>query len=230
MLSISRPGCCSPNGARCGLTGRSGALSGHLAYMGFTSATVPLFLGKPASRFGRPLSLQASLEPRRDDFEKTEPNKTGGSKSLRIVLVAFQNMWFHGFPLSPENIAHGLETGIYLPNLSFPYSKKKSLDERTFLMYASEPQLFSYSDLSTITPWLTPETCHEYARAGLFAPRFPVNHAEPDTTHMNIYDLMALTAVQQVLRCGVLCDLFRFLYHRFTNGSNLRRLASNNYI
>ncbi len=59
------------------------------------------------------------------------------------------------------------------------------------------------------SPWLTPEACQGLARAGLFSPRLPLSDTEPDTPHFSLYDLIALTAVQQVLRCGISASRFR---------------------
>ena len=46
-------------------------------------------------------------------------------------------------------------------------------------MNPCEEQLFSYSDIATVAPWLTPEACQELARAGLFSPRMLLAKLNP---------------------------------------------------
>ena len=72
-----------------------------------------------------------------------------------------------------------------------------------------EEQLFSYADLPLLTPWLSQETCREFAAAGLFTPRKVHHGPDADSRHMNLYDLIALSSVQQLLRCGITADKLR---------------------
>ena len=72
-----------------------------------------------------------------------------------------------------------------------------------------EEQLFSYADLPLLTPWLSQETCREFAAAGLFTPRKVHHGPDADSRHMNLYDLIALSSVQQLLRCGITADQLR---------------------
>jgi hypothetical protein len=66
-----------------------------------------------------------------------------------------------------------------------------------------EDKLFSYSDLPTVAPWLNGETRWQLTRAGLFAPRMVRQETDPENPCMYVYDFIALTAMQQLLRCGI---------------------------
>jgi len=80
-------------------------------------------------------------------------------------------------------------------------------------MTYSEDKLFSYSDLPTVAPWLNEETCRQLTRAGLFTPRRVRRETDPETPCMYLYDFIALTAMQQLLRCGIsLVQLRKALY------------------
>jgi len=80
-------------------------------------------------------------------------------------------------------------------------------------MTYSEDKLFSYSDLPTVAPWLNEETCCQLTRAGLFTPRMVRRETDPETPCMYLYDFIALTAMQQLLRCGIsLAQLRKALY------------------
>jgi hypothetical protein len=64
-------------------------------------------------------------------------------------------------------------------------------------------QLFSYEDLPLVVPWLSKGACRDFAAAGLFTPRIIRREIDPSTPCMYLYDLIALTAIRQVLRCGI---------------------------
>jgi hypothetical protein len=66
-----------------------------------------------------------------------------------------------------------------------------------------EDKLFSYSDFPTVAPWLSEETCRQLTRAGLFTPRRVRQETDPEIPCMYIYDFIALTAMRQLLRCGI---------------------------
>ena len=66
-----------------------------------------------------------------------------------------------------------------------------------------EDKFFSYSDLPTVAPWLNEETCRQLSQAGLFTPRRVRQETDPETPCMYVYDFIALTAMQQLLRCGI---------------------------
>jgi hypothetical protein len=76
-------------------------------------------------------------------------------------------------------------------------------------MTPCEDELFSYSDLPTVAPWLSKETCQLFREAGLFTPRMVQQETDPETPHMSLYDLIAVTALHQLLRCGVTVDQLR---------------------
>jgi hypothetical protein len=71
-----------------------------------------------------------------------------------------------------------------------------------------EEQLFSYADLTFVAPWLSEEACRELSAAGLFTPRIFYT-TDDDSRCMNVSDLIALTATQQALRCGISADQLR---------------------
>lgn len=66
-----------------------------------------------------------------------------------------------------------------------------------------QDRLFSSADLPRIAPWLSEETFRELAAAGLFTPRIVRQQINPHVPCMNLYDLIALTATRQLLRCGI---------------------------
>ncbi|MGO9117265.1 MAG: hypothetical protein ACLQPD_06590 [Desulfomonilaceae bacterium] len=70
-------------------------------------------------------------------------------------------------------------------------------------MTPCEEQFFSYSDLPRVAPWLNRETCQQLTRAGLFTPRMVREETGPENPCMYVYELIALTAMQQLLRCGI---------------------------
>jgi len=70
-------------------------------------------------------------------------------------------------------------------------------------MISSEDELFSYSDLPLITPWLNEKSCRQLTEEGLFTPRRVLQASDSDSRHMNLYDLIALTSIRQVLRSGI---------------------------
>jgi len=72
-----------------------------------------------------------------------------------------------------------------------------------------EEQLFSCADFPLVTHWLSTEICQELMAAGLFTPRMVQQDIDPQAPCMNLYDLIALTAIQQVLRCGITVDRLR---------------------
>jgi len=76
-------------------------------------------------------------------------------------------------------------------------------------MISYEDELFSYSDLPLITPWLKEKSCRQLTEEGLFTPRRVLQASDSDSRHMNLHDLIALTSIQQVLRCGITADQLR---------------------
>lgn len=103
--------------------------------------------------------------------------------------------------VSPESVFQAQSTIFYPPRR-----------KETF-MTTCEDRLFSYPDLPLITPWLTRETCEELRAAGLFTPRIVRHETEPEIPYMNVYDLIALTSVQQLLRSGITADQLRMVLH-----------------
>jgi hypothetical protein len=93
-------------------------------------------------------------------------------------------------------------------------------------MIPYEEQLFSYSDLVAIVPWLSEETCRQLTQAGLFTPRIVRQETDSEIPCMYVYDFIALTAMQQLLRCGTsqtqlrkaLYDTSSFRCDDFSNG------------
>jgi hypothetical protein len=76
-----------------------------------------------------------------------------------------------------------------------------------------EYKLFSYSDLPTVAPWLHEESCRQLSQAGLFTPRKVRREMDPETRFMYVYDFIALSVMQQLLRCGIsLAQLRQALY------------------
>jgi hypothetical protein len=73
----------------------------------------------------------------------------------------------------------------------------------------SEEQLFSCANLSLVAPWLSREICRELAATGLFTPRMLHGKTDPESPHMNLYDLIVLTAIQQLLRSRITVDQLR---------------------
>jgi hypothetical protein len=69
----------------------------------------------------------------------------------------------------------------------------------------NEP-LFSYTDLPLLAPWLTGEICRELTESGLFPPRMTRRAPEAELPHLSLYDLIALTGLQQLLRSGIPAD------------------------
>ena len=72
-----------------------------------------------------------------------------------------------------------------------------------------EDRFFSYDDFPTVAPWLTDETCRHLTEVGLFRPRIVQRETDPQIPCMYMYDLIALTAIQQILRCGITVDQLR---------------------
>ena len=75
-------------------------------------------------------------------------------------------------------------------------------------MTECEDRLFYYADLPLMAPWLTKETFQELTAAGLFAPRL-TQPPEADMPHLSLFDLIAVTCVQQLFRCGITVDQLR---------------------
>ena len=73
-------------------------------------------------------------------------------------------------------------------------------------MIPTQAQLFSYTDLPLVAPWLTEKICLSLMAAGLFTPRLTQRAPDADVPHLGLYDLIALTSVQQLLRSGVKTD------------------------
>jgi hypothetical protein len=84
-------------------------------------------------------------------------------------------------------------------------------------MTTCQEQLYSYANLPTIAPWLTEETCRRLTEAGLFTPRAMQLETDPHAPCMYLYDLIALIAIQQVLRCGITSDQLRQTLYAPTN-------------
>ena len=78
-------------------------------------------------------------------------------------------------------------------------------------MNPREDDLFSFNDLPLIAPWLNQETFRELRAAGLFTPRVVRKGTDPEKNipFMDVYDLVALTAIQQLLRSVVSADQLR---------------------
>ena len=72
-----------------------------------------------------------------------------------------------------------------------------------------QDQLFSGADLPTVAPWLTEETCRQLTETSLFTPRIVGSETDPRTRCMYLYDLIALTSIQQILRCGITAEQLR---------------------
>ena len=70
-------------------------------------------------------------------------------------------------------------------------------------MTPCEDKLFSHSDLSTLAPWLNVETCRPLTQSGLFTSRIIRRETDPEIPCMYLHDFIALTAMQQLLRCGI---------------------------
>ena len=66
-----------------------------------------------------------------------------------------------------------------------------------------EDQLFSYSKLPTVAPWLNEERRRQLSQAGLFTPRMIRQETDPEIPSMYVYDFIALSVMQQLLRCGI---------------------------
>jgi hypothetical protein len=64
-------------------------------------------------------------------------------------------------------------------------------------------RLFSYSDLPRVAPWLTEDACRQFIEHGLFRPQAVHHTTDTYILFMNLYDLIALSAVQQLIRCGI---------------------------
>jgi hypothetical protein len=76
-------------------------------------------------------------------------------------------------------------------------------------MTTCQDQLFSYSDLPLLAPWLAEDSCREFAAAGLFTPRIVQRETDLHAPCMYLYDLIALTSLQQLLRSGVTAEQLR---------------------
>jgi hypothetical protein len=72
-----------------------------------------------------------------------------------------------------------------------------------------EEQVFSYTDLPLLAPWLTEEMCRTLAAAGLFTARIVHSETDAESRHMNLCNLIALTTIQQILRCGITAGQLR---------------------
>ena len=61
-------------------------------------------------------------------------------------------------------------------------------------MIPTQVQLFSYTDLPLVAPWLTEKICLSLMAAGLFAPRLTQRAPDADVPYFSLYDLIALTS------------------------------------
>jgi hypothetical protein len=64
-------------------------------------------------------------------------------------------------------------------------------------------RLFSFPDLPRVASWLTDDDCRQFIEHGLFRPQAVHHTSDTYILFMNLYDLIALSAIQQILRCGI---------------------------
>ncbi len=84
-------------------------------------------------------------------------------------------------------------------------------------MIPTQVQLFSYTDLPLVAPWLTEKICLSLMAAGLFTPRLTQRAPDADVPYFSLYDLIALTSVQQLLRSGIRSDVLQTVLHAPSN-------------
>ncbi len=76
-------------------------------------------------------------------------------------------------------------------------------------MIPTQAQLFSYTDLPLVAPWLTEKICLSLMAAGLFTPRLTQQAPDADVPHLGLYDLIAITSLHQLLRSGIGSDVLQ---------------------